>query len=205
MKNRRFNFGYRKSASKLHRAVGDCIRSSEVLSGFNVYQEYPVNKIDPSYHSGREKFDWVLSTIKVVIECHGLQHYKPVTFGSGSKEAHESFSDQIIRDTLKKDAAIRMGYTYVVVPHTDENKITEEYLLNLIKENENKTAPQLIHPSTKVDFKSAYRQKKKRDEDSGRAAARREKARSIRKEQYAKRKQWLAKRRNKDGGLNESK
>lgn len=193
MKSRRFQFGYRKSASSLHRKVGDCLRSSSVLSGYQIYQEYPVNKINPSFDSGREKFDWVIMDLHIVIECHGEQHYEPVTFGGiGQATAVEKFQAQQARDQAKQEACTAAGWTYIAIPHFHEDKICEEYILDLIERNRNDS--ELLvpdKPATSVDWEKLYQEKKRKEEVSGRAEARRKQAREHRKQQYQRRKEWL--------------
>ena len=69
------------NASTLHKHVGAILLAIPAFQGYEVRQEYPVVKVDPKYPSGREKFDWVVLGARIVIECHGEQHYEPVCFG----------------------------------------------------------------------------------------------------------------------------
>lgn len=194
MKSRRFKQGYRRSASRPHKLVGDALRNSPVLKGFNIYQEYPVDRVNPSYPSGREKFDWVITTLKVVIEVHGQQHYQPVCFGGISSEAAlERYQAQVQRDQKKREAAEGAGYRYIVIPHTDTHLISSAYLLNLIKDAiPNISEPKLVSSIVDSEWKRKYSEKKQRDEDSGRAAERREQARQARREQYLRSKKLRA-------------
>jgi very-short-patch-repair endonuclease len=145
MKNKRFQHKYRENASNLHKAVGDCLRESELFGTQEIYQEYPVNKVNPKYANGRHKFDWVLPTIKLVVECHGQQHYKVVNFGYDTiEEAIDAFRDCKSRDNSKMDAALDAGYTYIVIPYTalktiNDQMIYDQYQLgqqDLIRYNE---------------------------------------------------------------------
>jgi len=108
MKSRRLSHAYRKNASRLHRAVGDALLNKESpFKNYKVYQEYPVNRINPDYQDGRHKFDWVILDLRLVIEVHGEQHFKPVDFGGeGSDKAEENWRDTQFRDTKKKRAAV---------------------------------------------------------------------------------------------------
>ena len=101
MKTSRFKYGYRRSASKLHKKTGDLLR--EMFPSMRIYQEYPVNKINSSYNTGRHKFDWVILDLKAVIECHGAQHYQVCTFGGDQDKAIDQFRDIQYRDKKKKD------------------------------------------------------------------------------------------------------
>lgn len=193
MKARRFRYGYRKTASALHKRVGDCIRSCVALSGYQILQEYPVNRINPSFDSGREKFDWVILDLHIILECHGEQHYRPVTFGGiGLNEARLRFESQQERDLAKKESAITAGWSYISIPYTDEDKISEVYILDLIGRNCNDEKLLVPDKESTVNYKQLYQEKKHRDEASGRAATTRERARANRKQQYERRKQWLA-------------
>lgn len=194
MKNRRLQFQYRENASVLHRAVGDCLRDSSIFQGYKIYQEYPVNQINYFYPSGREKFDWVILDLAVVIECHGEQHYRPVDFsGSDPAEAELSYKAQLRRDIAKEEAARDVGFAYIVVPYTDAKKISETYLLRLVEESnkDSKTTRPVLHRSSRnkaggLDWKEQYSSQKKWIEETGIGEQRRQAAREYRKEQYRK-------------------
>jgi hypothetical protein len=135
LKTSRWKHAYRSNASKLHIAVGELLRNSKFFSGYEIYQEYPVNYIWEDFHSGKEKFDWVIQGLKVVIECHGEQHYKPVDFSGKLSEDQvvSNFKDIQFRDKLKADAAAKAGYTYIEISYKDEP--TEVWLLEQIATN----------------------------------------------------------------------
>lgn len=138
MKNSRFKTEYRQSASKLHKAVGDVLKSSPLFRNYNVYQEYPVSRVNSNYTRNSEHFDWVISDIKLVIECHGKQHFEVSDFSGKEEDGGLSkFRAQRIRDTKKRLAATEAGYTYIVVKYDDKN-IDEDFIWNLYKANENK-------------------------------------------------------------------
>lgn len=194
MKNRRLQFAYRRSASALHKIVGNCLRDG-AFSNFKVYQEYPVNKVNPDFSSGREKFDWVILDLGIVIECHGKQHYEPVTFGGITKEeAKKRLQLQKEKDELKKQAALDAGFNYVVIPYTDESEVTEAYILKLVEEAR-ESQPEIrrvLESSTETttDWKSAYQKRKEWLEESGLAEERKQRAKEARRKQYELAKQW---------------
>jgi len=121
MSNARLKQGYRKSASLLHRAVGDILLKNPVFEHATIYQEYPVNRISRYFDSGREKFDWViLDPFRAIVECHGKQHYKPVRFGGITEEAaRENYEGQVVRDAKKQEAAQKAGYAYIIVKYDE--------------------------------------------------------------------------------------
>jgi very-short-patch-repair endonuclease len=133
MKIKRLRTGFRDSASSGHKALGNLLRSSSLFKGNKIYQEYPVNKLNPAYKSGREKFDWVILNLKVVIEVMGAQHYAPVTFGGRPSEAEARFKKQVVRDSKKKLAAEEAGFTYVAITDTVAKKITDQELYSMLE------------------------------------------------------------------------
>jgi hypothetical protein len=195
MKNRRLQFAYRKNASVLHRAVGDCLRDSEIFQSYKIYQEYPVNKINPEFQSGREKFDWVILDIGVVIECHGKQHYEPVTFGGiDVEEATKRFNEQQYRDEAKKTAALEAGFTYIAIPYTDQKKVDDEYILKMVEsvrdnQSEDRRVLEQSPRSPTRDWKTDYQQRKQWLEESGIAEEQKRRAKEIRREQYLRTKE----------------
>lgn len=188
MKTSRFKFEYRKSASKLHRKVGDILRKSVIFGNYEIYQEYPVSKINPMYQDNSHHFDWVIPAIKLVIECHGKQHYVISDF-SGLSEDHgiADFKALKKRDEMKAQAAILFGYTYIVVPYTDEKVITEDYIWSLYKQNEN--IEPLLELSPSIHKPMYNKEKHQKYLKSDKHQAQLEKAREYRKEQYRRQKE----------------
>lgn len=133
MKSSRFQFQYRESASKLHRTVGEVLRKS--FSGYRVYQEYPVSRINPSYRDTSHHFDWVILDLNVVIECNGEQHESISCFGgTDCLSALENLTATRRRDIRKMEAAIEAGWTYIVIPWYDISRIDSSYLWTMIQE-----------------------------------------------------------------------
>lgn len=133
MKNSRFQFEYRKNASKLHRKLGDLLRQDEIFCHHDIYQEYPVNKINKNYHNGSHKFDWAIPKLALVFECHGKQHYEATSFGGDVEDSISNFNDIKYRDKTKKLAAMDAGYTYVEIPYTEEKTLNIGKLLAMIE------------------------------------------------------------------------
>lgn len=183
MKTSRFKTEYRKSASKLHRTVGDTLRESPIFKNYNIYQEYPVSRVNTSYTSNTEHFDWVIPDIQLVIECHGRQHYEVTDF-SGKQEdgGISNFKAQRSRDESKKRAAEEAGYTYIVIKYNDKN-IDDNFIWNLYKANENKDL--LLLPVNSQKVKPQYNKEKRQEYlKSDRHKALLAKARIYRKENY---------------------
>ncbi|MHA2069837.1 MAG: hypothetical protein ACXABY_36190, partial [Candidatus Thorarchaeota archaeon] len=49
-----------KNASKQHKYVGELLQENPMFRNYMIRQEYPVSRVNPSYESNREKFDWVV-------------------------------------------------------------------------------------------------------------------------------------------------
>lgn len=152
MKNSRFQFSYRKSASKLHKKIGEVLRTSTVFKNYEIYQEYPVVRVNPNYEHSRHHFDWVIPKLSIVIEGHGKQHFQPVAFDGDKEKAVELFQELQFRDTIKKEAAYQAGFIYVEVPFSLEKEFSETLLLELIetaKQNVPKTSQSIPVSSEK--------------------------------------------------------
>ena len=196
MKTSRFRYSYRKSASSLHRKVGEALRDSDIFKHQQIYQEYPVNKVAKDYAFGSHHFDWVIPGLRVVIEVHGEQHYYPVAFGGDQQEAEEAFKKTQIRDRQKQVAALNAGWTYVVIPYTDKGKITDAFLYNLIVAEDKETGytDEEVERDELHDFKqerfadSARIQKERRKKylESTTHKRRLDEARKYRRDRYRK-------------------
>lgn len=176
MKDSRFKTAYRSNSSKLHKKIGDCLRAEgSPFACYNIYQEYPVNKVNPKYSNGAHKFDWVVLSLKLVIEGHGAQHYQAVQFGGiDNEEAQDRLLCQRVRDRQKAQACVDAGFTYVEIPYTDVEILTPAYLYAQYREHFNDAT---VEEEEKVE--TDYQQKLK------------ERARQYRQQQYRRAKKCL--------------
>jgi len=186
MRQDRFKYDYRQTSSRLHKKVGDTLRSPDgYFANRKIYQEYPVNKINPTYPNAAHKFDWVVLDLFLVIECHGQQHYATVGFGGVDKEEQETkLHLQKRRDLVKQQAAEDAGFTYVVVPFWDYNKINQDYLLALYDDQKNAARLRKSLPRRKNSYQVELE----------------ERSRAYRKSQYQKQKEYLKQRRRSRNG-----
>lgn len=114
-----------KNASKMHIHVGQLLE--EIYPGYEIRQEYRVSAVNPQFGSNREKYDWVVLGMNIVIEVHGLQHFTPIRFGGISEDqAKANFIKQKARDQDKKQAARNAGWAYIVVKYTDTDMAKED-------------------------------------------------------------------------------
>jgi len=185
MKNSRFQYDYRENTSKLHKAVGNCLRTSELFNHYRIYQEYPVYRINSNYSNTSHRFDWIILDLKLVIECHGIQHYKEVSFGHEEEESSCSILTlQKYRDKQKKWAAEEAGWTYIIIPYWDEKKINEDYIYDLYK----------------INFNDQSIIEKKIIKDNDYIAKIKERYKLYRQAQYRKQKDYLDNKRREENG-----
>jgi hypothetical protein len=118
------------NASKLHRKVGEILNTTLPFKAGRLYQEVAVSELFPSYSNNKDRYDWVLPDLFTVIECHGKQHYQPISFGNKAEQAVMNFQAQQFRDNQKEEIALLHGWTYVIIPYTDEKLLTSEYLID---------------------------------------------------------------------------
>jgi len=135
---------YAKNASRLHKKIGEILTSHSPWKGFRSEQEVPVSTLFPSWAYGTERYDWVIYDLAVIIECHGIQHYKVQSFGEEAGEALLAFQAQQSRDSKKEEIADLHNWTYIIIPYTDEKKLDAIFLQELY--NANKVSKQPIQP-----------------------------------------------------------
>ena len=159
-KSSRFQYEYRSNASKLHKAVGEVLRTDPLLKCYKAYQEYPVNRINQDFKNGMCKYDWVILDLKVVIEVMGEQHAKWIPF---FHKTEAEYFEQLRRDKEKKDAAEEAGYTYIAVAH--DETLDVDRLVDLAIKNSAPITPRKKERPGKtqqqIDFERAVKEKQK--------------------------------------------
>lgn len=121
---------FAQNASKLHRKVGELLSVTSPFRGGPLRQEVVVSELFPAYPNNKDKYDWVLPDLFTIIECNGAQHYKIVKFGGTAEDAIMNFHTQQHRDSQKEEIALLNGWTYIIIPFTDEKLISSQYLVN---------------------------------------------------------------------------
>jgi len=204
MKTNRFKYGYRQSASKLHKAVGEILRNSTVFGDFEVYQEYPVNRVNENYPDGRHHFDWVIPKLGIVVECHGEQHFRAVAWDGDVEKAELAFREGQARDKAKKEAALEAGYLYVMIPYNKLNSLDIQYIMNQIELAKLEQSQYTGNRFEKTDEKNLMEKLKKELKERKKAARiqyleseahqeRLEIARELRKKRYLEQKAFKEK------------
>jgi len=102
------------STSKFQDEVKESIR--EILGDIRLLEEVQVKKLIPDWISRRERYDLVIPSLRIIIECHGEQHYQISTFFGGPlAEAGVEFLRQKVRDSKKKRKAVENNWTYIEI------------------------------------------------------------------------------------------
>ncbi|MCF1193404.1 hypothetical protein LRR18_17575, partial [Mangrovimonas sp. AS39] len=82
-------------------------------------------------------YDLTFPQLKLIIEVHGEQHYKPQTFGGTAEEAISSFQGTKRRDNRKKEIAEDNDWVYLILPFSLVKTLTgpllEEQIINVLK------------------------------------------------------------------------
>jgi len=73
----------------------------------------------------RLRFDFLFHKQKKVIEFDGLQHLKPVKWGSSmtQEDAEEKFKYIQVKDKMKDDFCAKFGYQMIRIPYKKKNQI----------------------------------------------------------------------------------
>lgn len=119
--------------SNFHNKVRDILASDSFFSGLSCYQEVPVVDLNPDYPNPQHRFDWYIEELATVVELHGEQHYRPVSYGTQSYEKTQSdFKAMQRRDEDKRQAALAVGLKYVIIPYRQYAKLDGALLKSLI-------------------------------------------------------------------------
>ena len=82
----------------------------------------------PPESTTRHRFDFYLPEHRVLIEYHGVQHYKPIEFFGGE----EGLKETKFRDAYKRALAKTAGYTYLEFNYKQFKHMTEEAFESLV-------------------------------------------------------------------------
>lgn len=92
----------------------------EVLEEYNIYFQKQKEFAD-LYNKSKSSplsYDFFIPSMDILIECQGIQHYKPIEFMGGAKK----FADQQERDQLKREYAWENGYYLLEISYKDYRK-----------------------------------------------------------------------------------
>lgn len=100
--------------------------------GINYIQEYTFPDCKNPKTNQRLRFDFYLPDYNCCIEYDGEQHFSP---SKGGWNTIESYKAILYRDSLKTEYCLEKGIHLIRIPFTDKNKISVEYILNLLSDD----------------------------------------------------------------------
>lgn len=124
-----------ESASKFHLAVREIFITDPFFKNLKCFQEVAVNSLVDTYPNRFDAVDWYIDELNLIIELHGVQHYKMQSFGSKDSYANQvkAFNNIKYRDNRKKHALISAGFLFLEISYKDSKKLTAEYLKERIQ------------------------------------------------------------------------
>ena len=106
-----------KVPSKLHKRT---LRLLKEILGCAIKEEVNVQKLFSEYPDRNHHYDLVIPSYNLVIECHGEQHYRPVSFGEkDAVKTVEDFHKGQHRDRRKEEVVWDNCWGYMVVWYND--------------------------------------------------------------------------------------
>ena len=126
-----------ENASSFHNKVREIFITDSFFKQLNCFQEVLVKSLVPTYPNNFDAVDWYVDQLNVVIELHGVQHYKMQSFGSKDSYINQvkAFNNIKYRDNRKKTYLKDAGYTYIEIPYTHKNKLSSDFLKTLLYES----------------------------------------------------------------------
>jgi len=94
--------------------VKDILR--ELLKEITINEEVNVKKLFNEYPSGKDHYDLVIPTFKVIVECHGTQHKTKTSFGEKDPgKVSLNYTTQKYRDKRKREVAEANNWLYLTI------------------------------------------------------------------------------------------
>lgn len=123
--------------SDFHEIVRYLFCQEAPFKGLRCYQEVAVQDLIPEYDNSLHRYDWYIEELKLIVELHGEQHYRPANFGNvGYDTLMRSFEKTKLYDSLKKNAAVEAGFRYVAIPYSLKSKLDGDLLRQLLLSKE---------------------------------------------------------------------
>ncbi len=123
-------FHHYESASKFHNSLRSIFISDQFFKQLQCFQEVPVSDLVSTYPNNRDMVDWYIDEYAIIIELHGIQHYKMQSFGSSDSfwNQKKNYHNIKYRDNRKKTALISSGFSFIEISYKDQKKLSAEYL-----------------------------------------------------------------------------
>lgn len=121
-----------ENASKLHSKMQEILCNGS-FKNIDAFQEIPLSEL---VNTKEILFlDWYIPSMKLCIELHGIQHYKPMAFGHKPKINTElDFIQSNYRDINKKYLLKENGFLFLEISYKELNKLNEDFFLKRIGE-----------------------------------------------------------------------
>lgn len=109
------------------------IKIHNILTEYGIPFEEEYEFDDLMSSSGRKlRFDFALfdddGDLECLLEFNGIQHYKAIKhFGGARGLRHQQYNDN-----LKRQYCLKHNYKLVTIPWYDEDRITYDYIMQLI-------------------------------------------------------------------------
>ena len=126
------------SSSLFHEEVRAVFTTDCFFKQLKCFQEVPLKALVPTYPNAFDAVDWYIDELNVVLELHGIQHYKMQSFGSQDSVYNQkkNFYNIKHRDNRKKTALENANFTYIEISYKLLPKLKKDhaFLKNLIIE-----------------------------------------------------------------------
>jgi hypothetical protein len=119
-----------ESSSKFHLTLKNIFTTDPFFKNLKCFQEVAVSSLVENYVNRFDAVDWYIDELNIIIELHGVQHYKMQSFGSKDSYANQvkAFNNIKFRDNRKKHALMSAGYLFLEISYKDIKKLSAEYL-----------------------------------------------------------------------------
>jgi hypothetical protein len=107
------------------------LKLKELLTSLNINYISQYKFDDLWGEKDKLRFDFFLPDENILIEYQGIQHYKPQEHFGGQEE----YNRRIEYDNLKREYCKKNNYKLIEIPYYDYDKLNQEYILKLLKEN----------------------------------------------------------------------
>lgn len=124
-----------ENASDFHNKLRDIFCTDSYFKQLQCFQEVPMSSLVTEYPNNNDAVDWYIESLRLVIELHGEQHYRPVSFANQSyAEKMTNYHNIVYRDNRKKTYLLDNGYMYIEIPYKLKSKLNAEMLKQIIYE-----------------------------------------------------------------------
>lgn len=119
--------------SNFHEHIRLIFTTESFFKKLSCYQEVNVKDLIPTYQYHTHRYDWYIKELNLILELHGDQHYKPISFGNVSfREKMNTFQNIQQRDSMKESAALENDLFYLALPYRKYHNVDGDTLKTII-------------------------------------------------------------------------